>query len=125
MDNNMPGHEVHDAGVRPIVLAGAALAVGVAIVFVIVFGGFHYFATHPTAEPLPNPMATKGQAPPAPRIEEHPTIEYRDLRAHENQVLGNYGWADKKAGVVRLPIDRAMELVLERGLPTRKEAANK
>jgi hypothetical protein len=36
--------------------------------------------------------------------------------------LEGYGWVDRQAGVVRLPIERAMELVLERGLPTRPEA---
>jgi len=36
-------------------------------------------------------------------------------------VLSTYGWTDKNAGVVRIPIDRAMELQLERGFPTRKE----
>ena len=35
----------------------------------------------------------------------------------KNSILSTYGWTDKKAGVVRIPIDRAMELQLERGLP--------
>jgi hypothetical protein len=36
--------------------------------------------------------------------------------------LVGYGWVDREAGIVRLPIERAMELLLERGLPTRPEA---
>src|SRR5579859_1377638 len=36
-----------------------------------------------------------------------------DLHAHENTELTTYGWIDQKAGVVRLPIDRAMELTVQ------------
>jgi hypothetical protein len=65
--------------------------------------------------------AEDSQIPPAPRIEEHPAIEIQQLHSQEDQILSTYGWADKKAGVVRIPIERAMELQLERGFPTRKE----
>jgi hypothetical protein len=37
----------------------------------------------------------------------------QDLRAHEQTELTTYGWIDEKAGVVRLPIDRAMELTVQ------------
>ena len=36
-------------------------------------------------------------------------------------MLGSYGWVDSDGGVVRMPIDRAVELVLERGLPVREQ----
>ena len=37
--------------------------------------------------------------------------------ARENAILGSYGWLDRKAGTVRIPIDRAMDLIAHRGLP--------
>jgi hypothetical protein len=37
------------------------------------------------------------------------------------ELLEGYGWVDRSAGTVRLPIERAMQLLLERGLPTRPE----
>jgi hypothetical protein len=43
------------------------------------------------------------------------------LQAHEDELLNNYGWVDQDAEVVRIPIERAMELLLERGLPTRPQ----
>ena len=43
-----------------------------------------------------------------------------DLRAHEDELLDTYGWVDKNAGVVRIPIDEAMKLTLQRGLPARQ-----
>jgi len=39
------------------------------------------------------------------------------LRA-ENAQLQSYGWVDRSIGMVRMPIDRAMELVVEQGLPS-------
>jgi hypothetical protein len=43
-------------------------------------------------------------------------------RPPQADLLEGYGWVDREAGVVRVPIERAMELLLERGLPTRPEA---
>jgi hypothetical protein len=65
------------------------------------------------------------QIPPEPRIEEHPAIEIQELHAQEDQTLSTYGWMDKNKGVVRIPIERAMELQLQRGFPTRKETLQK
>ncbi len=36
-----------------------------------------------------------------------------DLRAREQTEQTTYGWVDQKAGIVRLPIDRAMQLTLQ------------
>jgi hypothetical protein len=119
-------HETEDASVRAIVITGAALAVGAAIVFFLVYGIFSYLEDHPLNTAPPNPMAeTAGpQIPPAPRIDDHPDIEIRELHSQEDQLLTTYGWTDKNAGTVRIPLDRAIELQLQRGFPV-KEAAKK
>ena len=122
LPHRSPGHETRDAKITPIVLTGLGLALSVAIVGVVVFGIFHYLGAHPASSARPNPMsADDSQVPPAPQIAEHPAIEIQQLHDQEDRVLSTYGWTDKKAGVVRIPIDRAMELQLERGFPTRKE----
>jgi len=120
------GHETRDAKIAPIILTGVGLAFTVAIVGLVVYGVFQYLETHPETSAPANPMsAEESQIPPAPRIEEHPAIEIQQLHAQENSILSTYGWTNKKAGVVRIPIDRAMELQLKRGFPTRKEAPKK
>ena len=43
----------------------------------------------------------------------------RELRATEESDLTTYGWVDRKNGVVHMPIDRAIDLTLERGLSAR------
>ena len=121
-----PGHETRDAGVRPIVLNGAGLAVMIVIVGLIVYGTFQYLARHPAISPQSNPMSVGDlQIPPEPRIEDHPAIAIQQLHAQEDKTLSTYGWTDRKAGVVRIPIDQAIELQLERGFPARKEQAHK
>jgi hypothetical protein len=120
------GHEGQDADIWPIVLTGIGLALTVLVVGVIVYGIFRYLETYPITSVQSNPMAVlDSQIPPAPRIEEHPAIEIQELHAQEDQMLSTYGWIDKNKGVVRIPIDRAIELQLQRGFPTRKEPVQK
>jgi hypothetical protein len=59
---------------------------------------------------------------PQPRLETNETIEIDKFRLQEEQTLNSYGWVDQEAGVVRIPIDHAMELLAQRGLPTRPPA---
>ena len=46
------------------------------------------------------------------------------MRAEEDQILGSYGWIDRERGIVRVPIDRAITLLAQKGLPTRAEGAD-
>lgn len=126
LPHNSVGHETRDADVRPIVRTGASLAVMIALVGLIVYGAFQYLAKHTATGDRSNPMSVgDSQIPPEPRIEEHAAIGIQQLHAQEDRTLSTYGWVDKKGGVVRIPIDRAMALQLERGFPTRKEQVRK
>ena len=60
--------------------------------------------------------------PPPPNLLTNEPANLATFRAHEQEVLETYGWQDKNAGTVRLPIERAMELALERGFPVRGAA---
>ena len=124
MDTNpRTGHEIRDANVGPIVLTGLGLILVIAIVALLIQGILTYLSEHRPSTTRVNPMAAEdSQIPPTPRIEEHPAIEIQQLHAQEDGILSTYGWIDKKAGLVRIPIDRAIELQLERGFPTRKDA---
>jgi hypothetical protein len=61
---------------------------------------------------------------PAPQLEVNERTEINDQRLHEEETLSTYDWIDQKAGTVRIPIDRAMELMAQRGLPVRTQAAS-
>jgi hypothetical protein len=68
------------------------------------------------------PLATGGVLPPEPQLQESPAAEIRQFRSVEEQRLHGYGWVDKEAGIVHIPIEEAMRLMGERGLPVRAEA---
>jgi hypothetical protein len=55
---------------------------------------------------------------PQPRLERNERLEINDFRLQEEQSLYSYGWVDPQGGVVRIPIDRAIELTAQRGLST-------
>jgi hypothetical protein len=60
------------------------------------------------------------RTPPEPRLEPDPVAPRLAVRAREQEKLASYGWVDANAGVARIPIERAMELLVERGLPPSK-----
>ena len=61
---------------------------------------------------------------PSPRLEEDERGQLNGIRTAEDQVLYSYGWVDEKAGTVRIPIERAMDLLARRGLPVRLQSAS-
>ena len=70
------------------------------------------------------PLATQPRLPPEPRLQQFPANEIDDFRRTENTRLNSYGYVNKDAGVVHIPIAEAMRLTVERGLPARAEDAN-
>lgn len=69
-------------------------------------------------DPPPAPLAEPaGRLPPEPRLQAHPFADIEAQREDEDHVLTSYGWADEKAGSVRIPIEEAMRILAERGLP--------
>ena len=65
----------------------------------------------PIGPPLPPAEAQF----PAPQLQIYPPDELLALRQKEEAILTSYGWVDRKSGVVRIPIERAMNLVAEQG----------
>jgi hypothetical protein len=49
---------------------------------------------------------------PLPREQPNPVVDLQTLRTSEEAELNSYGWIDKTAGVVRIPIDRAIDIML-------------
>ncbi len=86
----------------------------------------HYMAKHQdTGSPLvAHRSETRETLPsdiqnfPQPRLETNERMEINEFRLHEEQQLHSYGYVDQSAGELHIPIDRAMELIAQRGLPT-------
>ena len=68
-------------------------------------------------DPQLSPLTNTEQLPPQSRLQSAPMLDYSEFIARQNQQLDSYGWVDKEKGIVRIPVSRAMDLALERGLP--------
>lgn len=53
--------------------------------------------------------------PPEPRLQVAPPADFQEIKATQIARLNTYGWTDPDAGVVRIPIDRAIEIMVEQG----------
>jgi hypothetical protein len=117
-------YERRDLSPRVIGLFLVGLVVATALTLVAVWGLFDYYAARlaRTDQP-PSPLADVRQVPPEPRLQVSGAEDLAAFLAKEKAELHSYGWVDRKAGTVRIPIDRAMELLLQRGLSTTPQKA--
>ena len=79
-------------------------------------------AAAPLMDP-PNALDASGRQPAGPKLLTSEPDWLRDIRAQQLAATTTYGWIDKDAGIVRLPIERAKQLILEGGLPAPPAAA--
>jgi hypothetical protein len=117
------GYEKSDLKSKPIVIFGAILGVVMLLAFVAAYGMIHVLGwwERPRLETPASPLATRA-VPPEPRLQVEAPKDLKSLQATEQEVLTTYAWVSKEAGIARIPIERAMQLVLERGLAPAKPA---
>ncbi len=107
-----------DVPAEGVIVFIACLIGSIIVILLIVWGLFAAFRSMRTeAQPFPTPKAS--MAPPEPRIQYAPRMDLQTLRAQEDAILHTYGWVDRSSGTVRIPIDRAMDIIAQRGLPAR------
>lgn len=119
------GHELTDVKIAPLLQFAVLLTV---VVVVTMWGMYEahlwmdkYFAEHGN---LPHPMQVSGAAPAGPRLQVNESKDYQSFQHGQTiQTTGEsaYAWIDQPADVVRVPLSRAMELVLKEGLPHRTQ----
>jgi hypothetical protein len=135
------GFEQTDAHIEGIVVFLTSLAILVVVVAVLCYGIGKVFNAELNREDGPDTKWTKtveirqlGNLPnspdmqnkvaeltrsfPTPRLQtDDGNEDLAELHAREDLLLNNYSWVDRSKGVVRIPIERAMELVAQQGLP--------
>jgi hypothetical protein len=70
-------------------------------------------------QPYPLAAAQGERLPPAPRLQQFPVNDLHQFRLGEESLLQGYGWMNKDAGIVHIPIEEAMRVMVERGLQSR------
>ena len=122
-DNPQIAHEESDVNVRAIFGFGIGLAVIALAVHVFLWWLQGFYATQADrAQTAVFPMAAgqRDQLPPTPRLQNDPQQDLRDLVTKQQTQLSRYSWVDKSAGIARIPIEDAMRIVVQRGLPARE-----
>jgi hypothetical protein len=115
-------HETSDVDFRAILTFGVGLAIAAAAIHVLLWLLFIHFEGREAqtgARRFPLAAEQQNRLPAEPRLQTNPRQDLNDLRAREDELLNTYGWVDRNAGVVRIPIGEAMRLTVERGLPAR------
>lgn len=147
MSNQTPHHanphghgdfERQDLGVSTIVYFFIGIAVACVIAYFIVDGLYSFLDKRMQADqPAISPLVTNAPTDvrhvprdypqsvfPSPKLEEDERNQLDRIRLQEEQTLATYDYVDQKTGVVRIPIDRAMDLIAQRGLPVRRGGTN-
>ena len=116
------GHELSDLKPGYIALFGIALTAVIVAAAVITSLLIDFKAAEHSRQETPVPrLAQEREATPGPRLQVDANKDLRQMRAGEEAVLNSYGWVDKDAGIVKIPVDRAMEILAKKGLPARKQ----
>jgi hypothetical protein len=124
-------HEESDINVKGVFYFILGLAVLGIVTHLLLSFMFSFFNTREEkAEAAPSSLMrveTKGQRPeeifPEPRLQVAPLSDLERMRQEEEHILTSYDWVDRNAGIVRMPIDEAKRLVLEKGLPVTEQPA--
>lgn len=102
-------HEPVETDVRAVWRTGAVIAGVVIASYLLVTGLLKWFA------------ATEGGPPANQAAKADPNWDEQNplqrLRIREQQLLNNYEWVDPATGIARVPVDRAIEIISQNGLP--------
>ena len=117
------GYERRDANIPALLKFALGLALLIAVTLVAMKWTFSIFdKLMPLGAPAA-PFEQARQLPPSPMIQAAPHMELKDYCAAQQKNVEGYAWVDQQQGTVRIPVDRAMDLILEKGLPARAASA--
>ncbi len=101
------GHEPMDVAGRPVLAA----AIGLVVVLLVVAGGQLLLLRHYAQRAAEGETPAEARTPPEPRLLVDPRSALLELRAEEDALLHGYAWVNREAGIVRIPIERAIEVL--------------
>jgi hypothetical protein len=119
------GYEKRDVSLPTLFKWMIFLFIFVIVCAVISWGVYVMFLPRGRDRLALEPLTPGQRRPPSPVIQAYPRVEMRQFRAEENATVVSYGWAKKEKGEVRVPVDRAVEMLAERGLPTGQAPVSK
>lgn len=113
------GYERRDANTRVLFHFGFWLAALLVVVLITMRWTFNYLSAKDPLGPPPTPFENARALPPQPQLQVQPHQDLKTYCEQEKNDLETYGWVDSQNGVVRIPVDVAMDKVMQQGLPAR------
>ncbi len=114
------GYETTDAEPRPLVWFLVGLTALILVSAVVTVSLEDNWNEEVDARTEPHPMRAFRTEPQGPLLQATTSTDLIDHRAEEDRELRKYGWVDAESGIVQIPVGRAMEVLVERGLPARE-----
>lgn len=117
--SNGPGYETRDANLKALLQFAFWLAVLLAVTLLTMRVAFHYFSQLTPLGPAASPFENARQIPSGPLLQANPHEDLSTFCAGQSQAVAGYSWVNQAGGIVQIPIDRAMDVTLQNGLPSR------
>lgn len=113
-EHDAPGYEQRDVSGFWLLMALLAFLIGFALALL----GAHWaLQSNLQHFPPPSPVAAQTPPTPPPRLLTNPSAELERFMHEKHARLHSYGWVDREAGLAHIPIEQAMQRVVEYGLP--------
>jgi hypothetical protein len=108
-------HQGTDVRFSGVIAAAIVFVVALAFIFAGIWIVYRYLRTTDQQRDVRRTFVeTKPPVPPEPRLQVDPQADLQEYLQKQKETLTSYGWISRPEGTVRIPIDRAMQLVVER-----------
>ena len=121
--DGISGYDTKDVKGKPLSVYFAILAVITVMSAVVALAALKAWTSHPNSGSVAVlPVSEERALPALPRLQPIPQVDLKALHEFEREKLERYAWIDKQAQIVQIPIERAIDIVAEKGLPVGREA---
>jgi hypothetical protein len=118
-------HETRDIDARAVAWFGLGLVITFLLIFLMARWLLGIFGAQHSTGAAVTQISGQQMQPPQPQLQTNSAADMARFREWENGILTNYIWVDRPAGVVQIPIERAMDIIAERGLPVQQFSSGK
>ena len=116
-------YETRDANAGGVFTFLVILGIVLVVVSLVCWGMFRYFSAHAVSRSASDsPFADARQLPLGPQLQVNPREDWLKYRQEQEKSLETYEWVNRPAGTVRIPIEKAMELLVKKGVPVQGDS---